>query len=334
MASNAAGSTNISTNLFISPRFLIRPQDVRTQIRFNESLTCEVESYPVPSYSWMKEGNVVGPSDYRYPFYPVEFGDEGEYTCIATSNSLSIDSSAIVHVSPLHSARTDPNVTNSVVNTPVTFNCLSLGGPNNMYYWVYDRTSERLSNVNELNVTSHASRGGSYTCTVGNQAGYDHAISTLNVAPEILIHPSPQNVTLAVESITLYCLVSGYPFPQVEWYLNDTQILPQSDTRVTITTVNNPTLIPGYDSMGEFSGSGLSDFGLGSGGDSLDIRNPFGVNLDVGDIKDPFGTVSSQLVIKDTTISDSGLYHCEGVIDNLFDDKPSQPALVLVQSKC
>ena len=86
--------------------------------------------------------------------------------------------------------------------------------------------------------------------------------------------------------------------------------------------------------MGEFSGSGLSDFSLGSGGDSLDIRNPFGVSLDVGDIEDPFGTVSSRLVIKDTTISDSGLYHCEGVIDDLFNDEPSQPALVLVQSKC
>ena len=85
--------------------------------------------------------------------------------------------------------------------------------------------------------------------------------------------------------------------------------------------------------MGEFSGSGLSDFVLGSGGNSLDIRNPFGVSLDVGDIGDPFGTVSSRLVIKDTTISDSGLYHCEGVIDNLFDNKPSQPALVLIQSK-
>ena len=86
-------------------------------------------------------------------------------------------------VSPLHSARTDPNVTSLVVNTPVIFNCLSLGGPNNTYYWVYDRTGERLSNVSELNVISHASRGGSYTCTVRNEAGYDHAISTLNGKP-------------------------------------------------------------------------------------------------------------------------------------------------------
>ena len=97
MASNAAGSANVSTNLFVSPRFLIRPQDVRTQIGFNQSLTCEAESYPVPSYSWTKEGSLVGPSDYRFPFYPVEFGDEGEYTCTATSNSLSIDSSAIFY---------------------------------------------------------------------------------------------------------------------------------------------------------------------------------------------------------------------------------------------
>ena len=151
------------------------------------------------------------------------------------------------------------------------------------------------------------------------------------VGPEVLIHPSPQNVTIFVESIVLYCLVSGYPFPQIVWYLNDTQLFPESDGRINIATVDSPDLIPGYDSSGEFSGSGLSNFNLGSDRDSLNNRNPFNVNLDIGDIRDPFGTVSSRLVIRNTTISDSGMYHCEAVIDDLYDDNPSDSVLVLVQ---
>ncbi|XP_019857978.1 PREDICTED: hemicentin-1-like, partial [Amphimedon queenslandica] len=338
---NPAGVESNTTTLYVIPVITEDPREAFTNVSDTVTLNCRADSFPAPNYQWEMMNRtsgyfepLTGQTSYQLTLH-IEYDLYGMYRCVATADGIEENATstpALVTVSPLHSTRTDPNVTNSVVNTPVTFNCLSLGGPNNMYYWVYDRTSQRLSNVSELNVTSHASRGGSYTCTVSNEAGYDYAISTLNVAPEILIHPCPQNVTLAVENITLYCLVSGYPFPQVEWYLNDTLILPQFDTRVTITTVNSPTLIPGYDSMGEFSGSGFSDFSLGSGGDSLDIRNPFGVSLDVGDIKDPFGTVSSRLVIKDTTISDSGLYHCEAIIDNLFDDEPSQPALVLVQT--
>ena len=113
--------------------------------------------------------------------------------------------------------------------------------------------------------------------------------------------------------------------------MNDTQLFPESDGRINITTVNSPDLIPGYDSTGEFSGSGLSDFNLGTGMDSLNNRNPFNVNLDIGDIRDPFGTVSGRLVIKNTTISDSGMYHCEAVINNIYNDKPSDSVLVLVQ---
>ena len=94
MASNAAGSANISTDVFVSLRFLIRPAPVQLLVTNGDShtFTCEAESYPVPMYTWRKGDVTVGPTDYRYPFNPVVFGDEGEYKCIATSNSQSIES--------------------------------------------------------------------------------------------------------------------------------------------------------------------------------------------------------------------------------------------------
>ena len=71
-------------------------------------------------------------------------------------------------------------MTNSFVNMSVTFNCSALGGPNNHYFWNYQRTDTTLSNTNILSIISHASHGGTYECTVGNSAGYDIAIATLN----------------------------------------------------------------------------------------------------------------------------------------------------------
>ena len=71
-------------------------------------------------------------------------------------------------------------MTNSFVIMSVTFNCLALGGPNNHYFWKYNRTDMTLSDTNILSIVSHASHGGTYECTVGNLAGYDNAIATLN----------------------------------------------------------------------------------------------------------------------------------------------------------
>ena len=120
-----------------------------------------------------------------------------------------------------------------------------------------------------------------------------------------------------VENITLHCLASGFPIPTITWLLNGSMIVADND-RITIMTTDSPDLIPGFSDDGSFTGSGFSQFNLGSGG-ATSIQ-----------ITDPFGTVSSVLTIERTVIEDSGYYQC---VANNFDRKESQRALVLVQGE-
>ena len=123
-----------------------------------------------------------------------------------------------------------------------------------------------------------------------------------------------------VENITLHCLASGFPIPNITWLLNDTEI-EADDDRITIMTTNSPDLIPGFSDDGSFSGSGFSQFNLGSGGATS-------IN-----INDAFGTVSSILTIERTVIVDSGNYQCVANNLDFYSGKESQSALVLVQGE-
>ena len=128
------------------------------------------------------------------------------------------------------------------------------------------------------------------------------------------------NVSIMVENITLHCLASGFPIPNITWILNDSMIVADND-RITIITTDSPDLIPGFSSDGSFSGSGFSQFNLGSGS-ATSIK-----------ITDPFGTVSSVLTIRRTVIADSGNYQCVANSLDFYSRKESQRVLVLVQGE-
>ena len=101
VVSNAAGNDSINTTLYIRPYFTTQPMSVSTEAGQNETLTCEAEGFPEPTIQWFRDNgadfgmNVTGMDTSDLMFTPVQFGDEGDYYCTATSNGESTNSSTV-----------------------------------------------------------------------------------------------------------------------------------------------------------------------------------------------------------------------------------------------
>lgn len=62
-----------------------------------------------------------------------------------------------------------------------TFNCFTLGGPQNMFTWTNLRSSSVIINDSQLTLVDlMASDGGYYQCLVKNPAGEDNITTLLN----------------------------------------------------------------------------------------------------------------------------------------------------------
>ena len=95
--SNAAGVSNATSSVFITPYFTFHPQDIEGVIGAMVALTCEAESFPDPVvYQWSRvDGGELGSTtlgqfSFNLVFNPLQFGDEGYYVCSATSGEMTI----------------------------------------------------------------------------------------------------------------------------------------------------------------------------------------------------------------------------------------------------
>ena len=99
VVSNAAGSSSISTT--INFYFDMQPMDINTEAGQNHMFTCGAEAFPEPTIQWFRDDgadfgmNVTGMNTSDLMFTPVQFGDEGDYYCTATSNGESTNSTTV-----------------------------------------------------------------------------------------------------------------------------------------------------------------------------------------------------------------------------------------------
>ena len=97
VVSDAAGSNDASTFLYISPYFNTQPLDLQGSNGSSAVFMCIAESFPSPVYQWhrvdeepIREELVTHTS--MLVFSPVVFGDEGEYYCSVTSLESTVHS--------------------------------------------------------------------------------------------------------------------------------------------------------------------------------------------------------------------------------------------------
>ena len=102
----------------------------------------------------------------------------------------------------------------------VTLNCITEGGPGNVFQWSFK--GDELENgtyelLNRTSVTA-AEDGGIYSCFVSNRAGNDSYNTSLFISPMITSHPSDVNTTNGTISLSFSCNATAFPEPQFMWF--------------------------------------------------------------------------------------------------------------------
>ena len=98
-----------------------------------------------------------------------------------------------------------------------TLECMSLGGPNNTYRWLFEGSNlsgETSTTLTLSNVV--VSTGGIYSCVVSNDAGSDSADTFVFVQPYFLSQPN-DTLTSVNFSFGLICDAVAFPSPDYLW---------------------------------------------------------------------------------------------------------------------
>ena len=102
IVSNAAGNHSASTFLFVSPYFLEQPVEViLTSAESSFNVSCLAAAFPPPEYQWGRlQGKEIRmeiiANESILAVSSVQFGDEGSYYCIVTSNGLNISRTSLI----------------------------------------------------------------------------------------------------------------------------------------------------------------------------------------------------------------------------------------------
>eukprot|EP00117_Sycon_ciliatum_P008896 scpid42568/ scgid2552/ Scavenger receptor cysteine-rich type 1 protein M160; CD163 antigen-like 1 len=164
----------------------------------------------------------------------------GNYSCIASNNVSTHESSAqatiTVHVLPVGLAQnahqavtTGQQVTMTVLLTDYEYPAVPLwnitwakdGDP----YWKSLSPGHVLSrnNLSLVILRAQFSDSGTYVVRLGNLAGHIDVKFNISVegSPQVLLYPSTKT-TMVNENgtLTLQCIATGYPLPQVRWLFN------------------------------------------------------------------------------------------------------------------
>ena len=157
------------------------------------------------------------------------------------STQLCKNVSSLASVSPFGSVGVSPVNDTAENGDTSNFTCSADGGLNSIRVWIRGSTissfTSGLGTGNNFNSTELLQRliptvstgpllsissvnatedGGSYTCVVVNQAGFDTASVVLYVRPLIVEHPQDQ-LTSVRENFTLSCRAESFPYPEYYW---------------------------------------------------------------------------------------------------------------------
>ncbi|NXY61032.1 HMCN1 protein, partial [Callaeas wilsoni] len=252
VATNIAGNVTQSVKLsvHVPPRIQRGPRVLKVQAGQRVELPCSAQGVPAPSISWFRGRSAVPTDGGRFLQSPdgalgissIQLPDAGIYTCVAT-NSVGSDTAEVavqVQESPTIEDLDPPfnsPFQERVANQRIAFPCPAKGVPKPAIKWL--RNGQELTGAEPgLSVLEDGtllviaaltpSDNGDYVCVAANEAGSTQRRYSLkvHVPPEIRDQDKVTNTSVVVHHpVSLFCEVTGNPFPVISWYKDDIQVV-------------------------------------------------------------------------------------------------------------
>ncbi|XP_025019182.1 hemicentin-1 [Python bivittatus] len=257
VASNRAGVDNklYSLQVYVPPSINNSGETEEvTVVKGNPvSLVCLANGTPIPTISWLKDGQTLSTSFHVTLENPKmgihilksEINDTGRYTCIASNEAGEVNQHFTLKVlEPPHINKSDnPEEITTVINNPLELFCISDGIPIPKLTWMKDgRPLPQSDNFRILRggevfriSSAQVEDTGRYTCLASSPAGDDDKeyLVRVHVPPNIAGTSSSQNLSvLQNRQIILECKSDAVPPPALTW-LRDGEIL-EATPRVRI----------------------------------------------------------------------------------------------------
>ncbi|OWK57262.1 Hemicentin-1 [Lonchura striata] len=252
------GSSSASCIIFIvPPRIQHGPRVVKVQAGQRVELPCSAQGIPAPSVSWFRGTSAVPTDGGKFLQSPdgalgissAQLSDAGIYTCVATNSAGSDTAEVTVQVQePPTIEDLDPPFNSPfqerVANQHISFPCPAKGIPKPAIKWL--RNGRELTGAEPgLSVLEDGtllviaaltpSDSGDYVCVAANEAGSTQRRYSLkvHVPPEIRDQDKVTNTSVVVHHpVSLFCEVTGNPFPVISWYKDDIQVVESSALQI------------------------------------------------------------------------------------------------------
>uniref|UniRef100_A0A8C4UE85 Hemicentin-1 n=1 Tax=Falco tinnunculus TaxID=100819 RepID=A0A8C4UE85_FALTI len=301
VATNIAGNVTQSVKLsvHVPPKIQRGPRVLKVQAGQRVDIPCSAQGIPPPSITWFKGssavpidgGQFVHSMDGALGISNVQLPDAGIYKCVA-SNAAGSDAAEItvqVQESPTIEDLDPPYNSpfqERVANQRIAFPCPAKGIPKPVIKWLHNgrELTGREAGISILEdgtlliiASVTPSDNGEYICVATNEAGSAERKYNLkvNVPPEIRDQEKVTNTSVVVDHpVSLFCEVSGNPFPIISWYKEDIQVVESSTLQILHNGKILKLLKAATDDAGQYSCKAINAAGSSEKLFNLDILVP------------------------------------------------------------
>ncbi|XP_023213276.1 hemicentin-1-like isoform X2 [Centruroides sculpturatus] len=236
IATNIMGnsSKNFALSVLNPPTIEKSKEEMKAILGESTMIECNSKGFPSPEVTWMKnDKKLESISTYHYinekgslHFYSLKEDDSSNYTCIASNEAGSANStiSLSVLIPPvIEDSRSDVHV---LIGHASTLECKVKGFPHPHVIWLKGtKMLHKESDYTQLESgslfipVSNPSDSGQYICTAENEAGVTRVTRNLYVeSPAIIRDDFLEEVTIIQgKDLELECPAEGYPVPRILW---------------------------------------------------------------------------------------------------------------------